>query len=306
MIKSNFSKYFTDKDALDSISVTEIESLIAEAPSSDLYRLLLANKLNGMHLHDAALTSSDRLLLEDIIYNRVQETAVVPPPKNGSINHIVAVPIFQEEVLKDTLEKNITVVPEALSEDTSDTSDTSGTSAQKEEAVASKEIEEILTAQATVVEYIADPKVEQEIQDRPSAPDDYQQENDTSQDLEQVASESKNSKVKKATKHKKKNKYALDEYSGLTPYALWLLSFEKNDLDKRLKKEAKRAEKHQLEATVLKSVTKSNEIISESLAQILENQGHLDDAKKMYEQLMHKYPEKSRYFAAKIDNLIKS
>ncbi|MCZ2101216.1 MAG: hypothetical protein LC107_06740 [Chitinophagales bacterium] len=297
MIKSNFSKYFTDKDALDSISVTEIESLIAEAPSSDLYRLLLANKLNGMHLHDAALTSSDRLLLEDIIYNRVQETAVVPPPKNGSINHIVAVPIFQEEVLKDTPQKAITVVPEVLSEDTS---------TQKEEVVASTEIEEKLNTQATVVEYIADPKVEQEIQDRPSAPDDYHQENDTLQDLEQVASGSKNSKVKKATKHKKKNKYALDEYSGLTPYALWLLSFEKDDLDKRLKKEAKRAEKHQLEATVLKSVTKSNEIISESLAQILENQGHLDDAKKMYEQLMHKYPEKSRYFAAKIDNLIKS
>ena len=55
-----------------------------------------------------------------------------------------------------------------------------------------------------------------------------------------------------------------------------------------------------------KSITKSNTIVSEPLAEILAIQGHLDDAKKMYEQLMMKYPEKSSYFAAKINLLIKN
>jgi len=97
----------------------------------------------------------------------------------------------------------------------------------------------------------------------------------------------------------------LKEYSGISDFSKWLLSFKKDDVEKRIKKEEKAARKKIIEDNARKSVTKSSAIISEPLAEILASQGHLDDAKKMYEQLMHKYPEKSSYFAAKINNLIK-
>ncbi len=84
------------------------------------------------------------------------------------------------------------------------------------------------------------------------------------------------------------------------------MSFKEDDIDQKIKKEEKAAKKRKLEESARKSITKSNTIVSEPLAEILAIQGHLDDAKKMYEQLMMKYPEKSSYFAAKINLLIKN
>lgn len=110
------------------------------------------------------------------------------------------------------------------------------------------------------------------------------------------------SKVKK----KKVKKFKLNEYRGITEFSKWLLSFKNDDIEKKIKKEEKAARKRAFDESAKKSVTKSANIISEPLAEILASQGHLDDAKKMYEQLIVKYPEKSSYFAAKIDTLIKT
>ena len=44
-------------------------------------------------------------------------------------------------------------------------------------------------------------------------------------------------------------------------------------------------------------------VISESLAKILESQGHINKAVKMYKKLSLKYPEKSGYFAAQIEQI---
>ena len=46
-------------------------------------------------------------------------------------------------------------------------------------------------------------------------------------------------------------------------------------------------------------------ILSEPLANIMAAQGHTKKAKKMYKQLGLIFPEKSGYFAAKIENLKK-
>ena len=270
MIKSSLSKYFSDQDALDSISVTEIEKLIAEAPSSDLYRLLLAGKMNGLNMHEAALTSSDRLLLEDIVNGRHQEVYTNPVQKNGVLNHIVSMPVFQEEILIEeeapTAVIEVVDIPETVIVDEIIVEDT-----DKNLLALTKEPEDVVVADIII-----------DKQSKPEKPS------------------------KRKIKKSKNKKFKLDEYSGLSEYTLWLMSFEKDDIEKTLKKEAKRAKNRLLEESARKSVTKSEEIISDSLAQILESQGHLDDAKKMYEQLMHKYPEKSSYFAAKIDKLLKS
>ena len=109
--------------------------------------------------------------------------------------------------------------------------------------------------------------------------------------------------VRKKNKKKKRKKLFTKELTGLSPYALWLSSFKQKDIDHQLEKEHKKIEKAHLMKNIQKSIEKKQEIISESLAQILENQGHWDDAKKMYEAILYKYPEKSSYFASKISNL---
>ena len=111
--------------------------------------------------------------------------------------------------------------------------------------------------------------------------------------------------VSAKNKKKKVKKFKLNEYRGISEFSKWLLSFKKDDIEKQIKKEEKAARKKAFDDNAKKSVTKSSAIISEPLAEILASQGHLDDAKKMYEQLMVKYPEKSSYFAAKIETLIK-
>ncbi len=54
------------------------------------------------------------------------------------------------------------------------------------------------------------------------------------------------------------------------------------------------------------SIQEDNEIISETLAQLLERQGHVQRAIDMYERLGLQNPEKSSSFAAKIEELKKS
>lgn len=111
-------------------------------------------------------------------------------------------------------------------------------------------------------------------------------------------------KSKKSRKNKgKKRSFNLKDFSGLSSYSQWLLSLNDPDFEAKKEKADEKARKRKLEADAMKSVQKSQDIISESLAVILANQGHIDDAKKMYTQLMHKFPEKSSYFASKIENL---
>lgn len=55
--------------------------------------------------------------------------------------------------------------------------------------------------------------------------------------------------------------------------------------------------------TAKRSLEKSDSIISETLANILEKQGYFKRSKKMYEQLSLIFPEKSGFFAEKIKNL---
>jgi hypothetical protein len=115
--------------------------------------------------------------------------------------------------------------------------------------------------------------------------------------------EKSNRKTRK--KSRKKNKYKLNEYSGISPYSQWLLSFKSDDIEKKIKKEQKIAKKKAFDEAANRSIKKSANILSEPLAELLVTQGHLDEAKKMYELLMIKYPEKSIYFAEKINQIIK-
>jgi hypothetical protein len=84
------------------------------------------------------------------------------------------------------------------------------------------------------------------------------------------------------------------------------LEFEGEDdedddpLEKEKKKKKKKKKMHDLAA---KSIEEDEDLVSEMLANILAIQGHKKQAKTMYEKLCLLFPEKSDYFAAKIEKL---
>lgn len=69
------------------------------------------------------------------------------------------------------------------------------------------------------------------------------------------------------------------------------------------KKSEKKGDK--AEALAQKSLRENHDLASETLAMILEKQGHYDKAIRMYERLGLIFPEKSGFFAEKIKNLKK-
>ena len=54
------------------------------------------------------------------------------------------------------------------------------------------------------------------------------------------------------------------------------------------------------ETSVIKSITQDEDVVSETLAELLVMQGQKSKAIKMYKALILKFPEKSRYFAKQI------
>ncbi len=115
------------------------------------------------------------------------------------------------------------------------------------------------------------------------------------------------------------NDFKLKDYDGVSKFTNWLLEQKSiNGKNESLinqktevvgKKKDKKKKKKNKKSKVLKvaqdSVKKSEMIISEPLANIMATQGHTKKAKKMYKQLGLIFPEKSAYFAAKIENLKK-
>lgn len=73
------------------------------------------------------------------------------------------------------------------------------------------------------------------------------------------------------------------------------------EVKKKSKKIKKR--KHQMLEVAVKSITENQEVVSETLAELLVRQGRFERAIEMYKRLLLLFPEKSDYFASKIDNL---
>ncbi len=74
---------------------------------------------------------------------------------------------------------------------------------------------------------------------------------------------------------------------------------------KKANKKKKKKKKRKQQADDGDPIILSDEVYSETLAELLESQGHTTEAIAMYEKLRLKYPEKSRFFAAKIEKLHK-
>ncbi|GLR19647.1 hypothetical protein [Portibacter lacus] len=104
----------------------------------------------------------------------------------------------------------------------------------------------------------------------------------------------------------------VDDTETLSDFASWINSLgdqssessESNQIKKKKKKKKKKQSK--LAQKIEASVIKKDEIISEPLAQILAQQGHIEKAKLMYEKLSLIFPEKSSFFALQIEKIINS
>lgn len=100
----------------------------------------------------------------------------------------------------------------------------------------------------------------------------------------------------------------------LSDYTKWLNELEKAEAAKtakiansksKINKERKKSKKLRLQAKIDKSIIINEAIVSEPLANLLYEQGHHNEALKMFEKLSLIFPEKSTFFADKIKALKK-
>lgn len=141
--------------------------------------------------------------------------------------------------------------------------------------------------------------------------------------LESKPVQGKAKKIKKKVKYvvvneATTNDFKLKDYDGVSKFTNWLLDKKSINGDlieeekktegvkgKQKSKKKKKKKKNKVLKVAQESVKKSEMILSEPLANIMAAQGHTKKAKKMYKQLGLIFPEKSGYFATKIENLKK-
>jgi hypothetical protein len=266
----DLTKYFLEPTLLDTLSVKDIENEIDGAPFASSGRMLLAKKMSDFENQQIMLVNNDRVWMHYLQYAdhhipSVYDISTLGTDQNGDLDQGNQSVVVNENV--ENVEKLSQNAELQLEDKTVDEMMMQGS--EKTSDITSGVTSDII--------------ISENIEEAPKPA----------------------SKVSTKNKKKKIKKFKLNEYRGISEFSKWLLSFKKEDIEKQIKKEEKTARKKALGESAKKSVTKSATIISESLAEILASQGHLDDAKKMYEQLKVKYPEKSSYFAAKIETLIK-
>ncbi|MCB0582034.1 MAG: hypothetical protein KDD10_22340 [Phaeodactylibacter sp.] len=82
-----------------------------------------------------------------------------------------------------------------------------------------------------------------------------------------------------------------------------LMESKKREESKRKRKKNKKNKPSRVGRLALRSITENKEILSETLAELLASQGEYQRAIEMYEALMLVFPQKSGFFAEKIENL---
>jgi hypothetical protein len=314
-MRADLSYYIASPSHLDEVSITELENSISEQPFNQTLRMLLAKKTFGRSvslLQDAAVSSTERNFLKYTLLNETQsgsetqsgnEGQLISASDDATAKIDLAAPSIDVHVFKDSEDRELEYTEEA-----------------SEKSIIMNSISDVIKEETDIIpdskEYyplsqvIEDTAVSSEQYNNGIHSDDKALVHDESYTLAKevdnthnVNTSEKLDKTKKKKKTKKSKKlFKLDDYSGTSDYVLWLCSLSGKDV----KTKKKQKKKSKIDETVKRSITKSDSIISEPLADLLASQGHSADAIKMYDQLILKIPEKSVYFAAKIDLILKN
>ena len=120
--------------------------------------------------------------------------------------------------------------------------------------------------------------------------------------------------LSKAAKAKQVEDILREYQEELSEFSAWLMGQKedqkkskkkKKKKDKGIKKKSKKKKKSKLEKLISHSIAEREEAITETYADLIASQGHVDKAVELYKKLQLKFPEKSSYFARKIEELNK-
>jgi hypothetical protein len=308
-MRADLSYYILSPSHLDEVSITELEHSISEQPFNQTLRMLLAKKTFGSAeslLQDAAVTTTERSFLKFMLINESQvrkELQLNDTTSHDIIKTDITVPSIDIPVFNVT-EDHSSEYSEVDSEDSIIRSSISDVLEEVNEIIPDSQECDTVKQQTEGTGLSAEPNHKgMNIDDEVSSQGETFISADEIDNLQIVNTQGNAENVKKKKKSKRNKKlFKLDDYSGISDYVSWLCSLSGKDM-KSNKKQKKR---RKIDETVKRSITKSDSIISEPLADLLASQGHFADAIKMYDQLILKYPEKSVYFAAKIDKILKN
>ncbi len=160
-----------------------------------------------------------------------------------------------------------------------------------------KEEEQIMAEDATKTDEIAEEVVIQE-----------EVTEESHEEMEAVATTQKVKKKKKvkvkAGKGLRWSSMTPSDYKikTLDPFTEWINKIDGVEVNPTVEvKKSKKGKKKKKKGMHMESLEQKPEIASEQLADLLVNQGHIQQAIEMYERLSLKYPEKSSFFAGKIE-----
>jgi hypothetical protein len=114
---------------------------------------------------------------------------------------------------------------------------------------------------------------------------------------------SRQESVKPAPRPKKSFKSWLKQFQEPSVKVQLEEIMEYKKLEEVKKQKKKKNKLYQMPPVAVKSITEKEEVASETLAELLVGQGRNEKAIEMYNRLILLFPEKSGYFAAKINNL---
>ena len=124
--------------------------------------------------------------------------------------------------------------------------------------------------------------------------------------IKEAAAKAANLNKEEDTKSTDEKNKAEDDLPALTTYSAWLKSLRTNYL-KKMQIEGLPTENSMMEELgeqqAAKSIEEDQNLVSESLALLLAQQGKKEKAIAMYKALILKYPERADYFVPKIEYL---
>lgn len=318
MKRKKISYYLENLNRLNKISIAELEAWVNEYPYIQNLRFLLAKKHQiedqTQHLdvfHKASTYSVDRPFL----YQRMtaSEYDLAQNSNIGSIGlsaEDISEPEKEDiEIIEENLESNNDHALQSITESEEHVSKPLKTVEQIETVVLEvidDDIEmpelEVLHSDPTTISQDEEILIEEASEHFPVI-DPSPKEHD-----DKIKKKKKSKKKTKKKKKKKKNKGALaieEELTEYSPYTQWLMSLEADASPKEEKAKKKKKKKNKLKKKVIESVEIKDEIVSETLAELLAEQGHISKSKKMFKKLKQLQPQKREYYEAKIQALKK-